>query len=112
MPTYVYECRKCEKVFEAEQRITEDPLKDCDCGAKGSLRRVIQPVGVVFSGPGFHINDYAASTSSSSSSAESTSGNVGENKSEPKPDTKTDVKPETKSEPKTETKKATERKAE
>lgn len=60
MPTYVYECRQCEKVFEADQRITEEPLTDCDCGAKGSLRRLIQPVAVAFKGAGFHINDYAA----------------------------------------------------
>ena len=70
MPTYVYECKTCEKVFEAEQRITEDPLKDCNCGAKGSLRRVIQPVGVVFNGPGFHINDYSPKSASLSSRAE------------------------------------------
>lgn len=110
MPTYVYECRKCEKVFEAEQRITEDALKDCDCGAKGSLRRVIQPVGVVFSGPGFHINDYAASTSTpAASTAPATDTPKSE---ETKTETKADVKPETKSEPKTETKKAPEKKAE
>jgi len=66
MPTYVYECRTCERVFEAEQRITEDPLKDCDCGAEGSLRRLIQPVGIAFKGSGFHINDYAAKPTSAS----------------------------------------------
>ena len=110
MPTYVYECKKCEKVFEAEQRITEDPLQDCDCGAKGSLRRVIQPVGVVFSGPGFHINDYAASTSSPTS-ASKTDEKSSDQQAEVKTETKTDVKPETKSDPKTETKKAPEKKA-
>jgi putative FmdB family regulatory protein len=60
MPTYVYECKKCEKTFEVEQRIVEDPLKDCQCGAKDSLRRLIQPTAVMFKGGGFHINDYAA----------------------------------------------------
>ena len=59
MPTYVYECRKCGKVFEADQRITENALTDCDCGAVGALRRLIQPVGIAFKGTGFHINDYA-----------------------------------------------------
>ena len=62
MPTYVYQCSTCEKVFEAEQRITAEPLTDCDCGAKNSLKRVIQPIAVMFKGSGFHINDYAAST--------------------------------------------------
>jgi putative FmdB family regulatory protein len=60
MPTYVYECKKCEKTFEVEQRITADPLSDCDCGSRGSLRRLIQPTAVMFKGGGFHINDYAA----------------------------------------------------
>lgn len=60
MPTYLYECKKCEKTFEVEQRITADPLTDCDCGAKGSLRRLIQPTAVLFKGSGFHINDYSS----------------------------------------------------
>lgn len=61
MPTYVYECKTCEKTFEVQQRMSESALTDCDCGAKGGLRRVIQPVGVIFNGAGFHINDYKAS---------------------------------------------------
>ena len=68
MPTYVYECKTCQKVFEADQRISEEPLKDCSCGAKGSLRRLIQPTAVMFKGAGFHINDYAAKSSDSESS--------------------------------------------
>ena len=59
MPTYVYECRTCQKKFEVEQRITADALTDCECGSKGSLRRLIQPVAVAFKGSGFHINDYS-----------------------------------------------------
>jgi putative FmdB family regulatory protein len=69
MPTYVYECKECKKVLEIEQRITEDPLKDCQCGASGSLRRLIQPVGVMFKGSGFYVND-ATSTASAPAAAE------------------------------------------
>ncbi len=57
MPTYVYECRSCSQTFEAEQRITESPLTDCPCGSEGSLKRVIQPVGIAFRGSGFYVND-------------------------------------------------------
>lgn len=70
MPTYVYECRTCEKVFEVDQRITEDALTDCDCGAKGALRRLIQPVAIAFKGEGFHINDYAAKPATNDASSE------------------------------------------
>lgn len=57
MPIYVYECSKCEKVFEVEQRITEDALTDCECGAKNSLKKIIQPTAVMFKGSGFYVND-------------------------------------------------------
>ncbi|MEQ1933983.1 MAG: FmdB family zinc ribbon protein [Fimbriimonadaceae bacterium] len=57
MPTYVYECKQCEKTFEVEQRIIEDPLKDCGCGGKGTLKRLIQPTAVMFKGSGFYVND-------------------------------------------------------
>jgi len=66
MPTYVYECASCAKTFEIEQRITESPLTDCKCGSKGTLKRLIQPVAVAFKGAGFHINDYASSSSADS----------------------------------------------
>ena len=62
MPTYVYECSSCEKTFEVEQRMSEAPLKNCQCGSKGTVQRVIQPTGVMFRGSGFHINDYAANS--------------------------------------------------
>src|SRR4051812_35332556 len=61
MPTYVYECSNCSDVFEVEQRITENPINECACGSKGTVKRLIQPVGVMFKGGGFHINDYASS---------------------------------------------------
>ena len=57
MPTYVYECRECAKTQEVEQRISDAPLTDCDCGAKGGLRRVIQAVGIAFKGSGFYVTD-------------------------------------------------------
>lgn len=69
MPTYVYECRVCEKQFEVDQRISEDPLTDCSCGAKGGLKRVIQPTAIMFKGSGFHINDYAPSAKADAASS-------------------------------------------
>lgn len=60
MPTYVYECGQCEEVFEVEQRISEAPLEHCSCGAKGSVKRLIQPTAVLFKGQGFHVNDYTS----------------------------------------------------
>jgi putative FmdB family regulatory protein len=56
MPTYTYQCDSCGHGFEAVQRFADDPLNECpQCGA--SIRRVIQPVGVVFKGSGWYITD-------------------------------------------------------
>lgn len=56
MPIYVYECSDCGIHFEQNQRISEDPIQDCpECG--GQVRRIIQPVGVVFKGSGFYVTD-------------------------------------------------------
>ncbi len=70
MPTYVYECSSCNTQFEVQQRITENALDTCQCGSKGTVKRIIQPIAVMFKGSGFHINDYNASTSSSETKTE------------------------------------------
>ena len=57
MPTYGYKCKDCEHTFEIFQKITDDPVKECpEC--KGKVTRLLYPVGIVFKGSGFHINDY------------------------------------------------------
>lgn len=82
---YAYKCKACAHEFEIVQRITEEPLKQCpEC--KGELGKLLFPVGIVFKGSGFHINDYpsskasAASAPSKASKADSTSS---ESKTEP-----------------------------
>ena len=63
MPTYTYQCDSCGRGFEAVQRFADDPLTDCpECGAP--IRRVIQPVGVVFKGSGWYITDSRPKSSS------------------------------------------------
>ena len=56
MPTYAYRCDACGHQFDAFQRFADDPLRDCPV-CVGSVRRVIQPVGVVFKGSGWYITD-------------------------------------------------------
>lgn len=57
MPTYVYKCAHCGHMFEARQRMSDDPLTDCpNCEAE-ALRRVINSVGIVFKGSGFYVTD-------------------------------------------------------
>src|SRR5262245_61902986 len=56
MPTYAYRCDACGHQFEAFQKFSDEPLRECPaCGA--AVRRVIHPVGVVFKGSGWYITD-------------------------------------------------------
>lgn len=67
MPTYAYRGSTCTHEFETVQKFADAPLTECiECG--GPIRRVFQPVGVVFKGSGWYINDSRSSKSSSSSS--------------------------------------------
>ena len=71
MPTYEYECDECGIVFDRFQHFSEEPLRDCpECG--GALRRVIQPVGVIFKGKGFYVTDNRAKSSTLPKSEEKT----------------------------------------
>jgi putative FmdB family regulatory protein len=57
MPTYVYACDACGNQFELVQSFKDEPLRICPCGKEGSVRRVFQPVGIVFKGSGWYITD-------------------------------------------------------
>jgi len=66
MPMYEYQCGSCGRRFDQLQRIVDDPLTaDPECG--GPVRRVIQPVGIIFKGSGFYATDSRKSGSASTS---------------------------------------------
>lgn len=71
MPTYEYECKRCGKVFEKFQSMSESPLRVCpDC--RGSVKRLIgKGAGLIFKGSGFYITDYRSESYKSSAKNES-----------------------------------------
>lgn len=81
MPTYVYRNLVSGETFEFEQRITE-PALTADPVTGEPVKRLIQPVGIVFKGSGFYVNDSRAS-SDKGSSAKSESTKPAGGKSEP-----------------------------
>ena len=57
MPTYTYQCENCGIRFDQYQKFTDEPLVVCpECG-EPALRKVFQPVGIVFKGKGFYATD-------------------------------------------------------
>lgn len=63
MPTYVYECTACARRWEKFQSIRDPAVTDCECGSTGSVRKIMQPVGIAFKGSGFYVNDMGANAS-------------------------------------------------
>jgi putative FmdB family regulatory protein len=66
MPTYEYECDKCQGAFECVQSMKDEPFKTCPkelCRmkkwGKGKVRRLMGTgAGLIFKGSGFYITDY------------------------------------------------------
>ncbi len=107
MPTYVYACDSCGNQFERFQSFKDEPLQTCPSCAS-AVRRVFQPVGIVFKGSGWYVTDSrksnSATVNSDDSAGKAEQAPVGDNaaKSEAKSEAKSDAKSETKSEAKSE----------
>jgi putative FmdB family regulatory protein len=58
MPIYEYKCKDCGNHFETMQKVSEDPLKECEkCG--GTLEKQWSLSGFQFKGAGWYVTDYA-----------------------------------------------------
>jgi putative FmdB family regulatory protein len=72
VPTYEYQCDKCQRVFEVRQRISEAPLTSCDvCG--GAVRRLISPAPFILKGDGWYVTDYPSESRKKAMDAEKSS---------------------------------------
>lgn len=62
MPLYTYECEKCNKIFNINQKMTDKKFHTCaqvsDCHKEGLLKRLIGIPNIKFNGNGFYITDY------------------------------------------------------
>lgn len=59
MPIYEYHCDACDKTYEVNQRMSDEPLSACACGAKGQIHRLMSAgAGFIFKGAGFYQTDY------------------------------------------------------
>lgn len=101
MPTYSYQCPKCNKVFDAFHSMScTDPQMCPECNVKST--KLMSASSVIFKGSGFYSTDYrdsgyleAQKQDYSNSSSDSTSSEKSESKSsssgaETKPDTPTE----------------------
>ncbi|MSQ28454.1 MAG: hypothetical protein EXR51_10010 [Dehalococcoidia bacterium] len=84
MPIYEYRCIACGHMFDVRQGFN-DPAEAACPQCRSATQRVIQPVGIVFKGSGWHITDYRKASSAalnpSGSKSEEGSGGSEESKS-------------------------------
>lgn len=63
MPIYEYQCTKCGEIFEAVQRISDDPLTECKF-CKATVEKLISQSSFQLKGSGWYLTDYARRSSS------------------------------------------------
>ncbi len=76
MPLYEYECVKCRHRFEERRKVTDPPASRCP-SCRGRVRRVYQPVGIIFKGSGFHVTDYGRTGEKKAAAEQPTSTGAG-----------------------------------
>ena len=58
MPIYEYQCKSCGHEFEAIQKFSDDPLKECpSCGDPG-LAKLVSAAGFRLKGGGWYETDF------------------------------------------------------
>lgn len=101
MPTYVYACDSCNAQFEQFQSFKDEPVRTCPACAS-EVRRVFQPVGIVFKGSGWYITDSRKSSEASVPATDSSTKNETKSDAATKTESKSETKSDVKSEPKSE----------
>ena len=85
MPTYEYRCSECGHQFEISQRMSDEPLTECEvCG--GQLSKMLFAPAIHFKGTGFHNTDYASKRRSASGDDGGGGSGAGEGSSNGKAD--------------------------
>jgi putative FmdB family regulatory protein len=74
MPIYTYRCDNCGVQFERQQKFSDQPLTRCPECSKKALRKVYQPVGIVFKGSGFYSTDHRSPSGTGRASSAKTEG--------------------------------------
>lgn len=57
--TYTYKCDHCQKTYEVQQRISEEPLRECKTeGCEHTPKRIITNGNFILNGGGWYKDGY------------------------------------------------------
>jgi putative FmdB family regulatory protein len=69
VPTYDYECERCERTYEVRQSISAPALTTCQfCG--GPIRRLLAAAPFILKGSGWYVTDYPSESRKKAMEAE------------------------------------------
>ena len=96
MPIYEYQCSKCGEIFEAFQKISDEPLSQCRfCHAR--VEKLISQSSFQLKGSGWYLTDYANRSSSNATGDKPKANDSSDKSTETKTATETKAAVETKS---------------
>ena len=72
MPIYEYVCSDCGHEFEALQKMSDTPLRDCPACEKAGLKKKISAPGFRLSGSGWYETDFKSDKQKNLSQGDST----------------------------------------
>ena len=61
MPVYEYECSDCDKVFEVQQKISDEPIKICPA-CQGEVRKLVSMSSFQLKGGGWYADGYGSAS--------------------------------------------------
>ena len=93
MPTYEYECRKCNHHFEVFQSMSDEPIKKCPKCKKDVRRIIFGGTGVIFKGSGFYVTDKNGTKPPAAKEAKNTADSAESNNSTSKEPKSAETKP-------------------
>ena len=58
MPIYEFQCQSCGNQVEVLQKMSDDPLKDCDACGKPEMKKMVSAAAFRLSGSGWYETDF------------------------------------------------------
>jgi len=58
MPIYEFQCQSCGNEVEVIQKISDDPLKDCEACGKPDMKKMVSAAAFRLSGSGWYETDF------------------------------------------------------
>ena len=98
MPIYEYACESCGHQFDALQKMSDDPLRECpDCGEK-SLKKLLSAPNFRLKGGGWYETDFKKDKQRNLAGESKDDGSAGKKDPDKKDSDKADKKSSSKSE--------------